>query len=492
MFFRTDPHIMKFGKPEFEIEEVHRCKKGLKKIASEIKRGRITAKKIRKLGVIRLGTMLVGSGNFGSLYTTDHPSVMARCWLPYTGGLIWLEGDHGLEHQQSWVVDLHRLQSIKQLSLLCFPVKQGSNQHSIDFRHTRFMHTYDVISIGLLCAHNTKVAGNDLLALTIALAIHDAFTPSCGDLMKFVNYEKYDEDEQLSTLMNHKPYLKMCEELGIKPEEPIRICQEKNGLLCQIRDFADTLAYTARDLSMFLEFFGMCPPPECGEHYEDPEDQLLLEEVYKYRQDNGDFALLWEDVETDSEGNLVFTDAERLHTFLRVRAIMFRILYYNRQTRNIEYLLGIRMVKLLLEENILGHNQFIGELSDENAIWWKIFETTGYNPSYLHNGALGMTYEFTSLELARRYVQKESNDQKCGLIYQWPSATKSKVNYWKVKCTDGRILPWGEAYPEQAAEIEKIMWQHHGWFVSIIHREHLHEIHPKYWDKLKQLEQSAL
>lgn len=470
----------------FDLQAIEICRQELGEAARRLEdRQKITGSLIENLGMITLGTMAIGSQEKGILCTGNN--MLAHGKLPFTSGVIWAEGHGGLEHQQENVIGLGRLRSIKQLSLLGFPVKQGQLSYAIGFGHTRFLHTYDVIAIGLICAHNVGVKGKDLLALNLALAMHDVFTPACGDLMKFIDGRAFDEDSQLSTLLNHEPYLKMCGDLGIKPEEPIRICQEKNGLLCQIRDLADTLGYTAQDLSVLLSFFEPKRFRKCPDCYEDPEEQLLLEEVYALRSD---FALLWENIETDSSGNLVFTDTERLYTFLRTRAILFRIIYYNQQTRNVEYLLGIRMIKLLIEKGILEYGQFISELSDEE-IWDKVKDETGYDPSHSHNGALGTTHKFSSLDLARRYVQKKSDENTCALIYKWPSATKSKVNYWRVKVKD-RTVPWGEAYPEKAAEIEKIMRQHDGYFVSLISFNHLHEISPLYWDELKQLEQSVL
>lgn len=455
----------------------------------------LTAELIHSHGAVRLGTMLVGSDTKAGLYTTDDDRVLARAPLPYTRGLMWLEGNEGLEHQHSWVVGLHRLQRIKQLSLLAFPVRQGQSTFALDFNHTRFMHTYDVITHGLLCAHNAQVVGKSLSALTIALVIHDLFTAACGDLMKFVNYKLFDEDARLSTLLSHKPYVDMCEKLGVDPKEPLCICQQKEGTLCQIRDFADTIAYTARDLSVFLGFFGRKLISEDLYLYEKPEDQLLFEELLEFRDDASDFALLWEDLITDEHGNLVFTNSERLEKFLRVRAILFRVLYYNRQTRNVEYLLGIRLVKILLEEGVLHYNLFQGEKSDEGSIWWKVFETTGYNPSFMHDGQVGMTCEFDSFDSAKRYVESvtsgAASKNTCGLIYKWPSQTKSKVNYWRVTTPSGVKL-WGEAFPEKAAGIESIMRLGDVYHVAVIKRKNLRHINQQYWLKLKGLELSVL
>ena len=138
----------------FNLKEIEKCIQGLKEISVTLPNNKkITSQIIQSHGAIRLGTMLIGSQ---TMYCTDHGDVLSRCHMPYTNGLVWYEGYGGLEHQHGSVVDISRLQNIKQLALLAFPVKQSYNSLTTDFRHTRFLHTYDVIAHGLLCAHNIR------------------------------------------------------------------------------------------------------------------------------------------------------------------------------------------------------------------------------------------------------------------------------------------------------------------------------------------------
>lgn len=481
----------------FRLGDFYECEGILSHVLAKVvpPETRITQELIGQYGAIALpGGVVIGSFRTNSnFYHTQSSAILGRSNLPYSE-LMWLEGVDSIPHQLCWVVGLARLNLIKQLSLLHFPVTQGMSISSGDFCHTRFLHTGDVVATGMLCAHNAAAAGKlklsrkDLIALCIALGIHDLFTPACGDMMKFIDPKRYDEDAQLTQLLESNPYVDMCDQLEIDPKEPVRICQEKKGVLCKIRDFADTLAYTARDLSMFLG----CPALREGapdEWYEGAEDQMLFEKVWRLQKTVQ--LTPWEDMYANEDGDLVFTDHQKLHDFLYIRACMFRLLYYNRQTRNIEYLLGIRLVRMLIEEGVLNHDLFLNSNVEDGTIWDKVRGTTGYNPGFLNNGQLGMTHLFHSLDTAKEFVAQEGNDQICGLIYQWPSATKSKVGFWKV-IKDGEEVFYNEAYPEDAAGIEKIMTLHKDYFVVLFRREHLHQIRPGYWAKLKQLENCVL
>ena len=473
----------------FDLRSFTECERSLGEISTKPQtEERVGYSLVERKEVIQLGDFLIGScWKNTELYTTEHDAVFARAIMPYNHGLAWFEGRDGLAHQLSWVVGLARLQGIKQLALLSLPVDEGVGSMSVGFNHTRHFHTYDVYALGLLCAQNAGIVGKDLLALRIALLIHDLFTPACGDLMKFVNYERYDEDNLLSELLKHENYLQLCQSLGIRPEEPIRICQEDTGILCAIRNFADTYAYTMRDLERFCPGSYNTRPQGW---YIDPIDEELFQRLCSL-QDNKRFrANAWEYLRVNGNGDLIITKPKALHDFLFIRACLFRILYYNRQTRNIEYLLGIRLVKILLEKGVLKHELF-HTFQGDTSIWLMVDNEIGYNPDSLHNGSLGNTHSFDSFEEASEFVRTNTDRNKCGLIYRWPSKTKTKVNTWKT-IKNRKELPWGIAYPEQASEIERIMTFHGGYFVAIFHRRQMHEIKDNYWEELKRLEHTLL
>lgn len=445
------------------------------------KNQRITSALLNERQAIIIGDFIL-SKNI-DLYTTDDQSVMARCHLPYTNGVAWFEGWDGLAHQQSWVTGLARLHNIKQLSLLGYPVGQGLPQFSMEFHHTRLVHTYDVYTIGMIIAHNLGICEKDFLALRLSLLNHDLFTPACGDLMKFVDRVKYDEDELLTQLLEDEHWIEMCRQLEIDPYEPVRIAQEKDGLLCGIRDFADTLAYVARDLFMFQGMY----PAQLSSWYEAPFDQMLEAELRGIESGPTPFDL-WQHVHRGENDTLVFDDSDKLYKFLFARACLFRLLYYHRQTRHVEYIIGIRMMKILLSKHILEEEDFFGHYGSDSTVLSKVQEETGYGPSGFHDGTLGETHAFENIEHARTYIGKiaKENPDVCGLIYTWPSATKSKVGLWSVY-QNGKEVPFNVAYPEKAERIEGLMKLQNGCFGAIINKNRLPYLKPTYWKLLRKL-----
>ena len=466
----------------FSLESAQSSELQLTELAQNIaKDQRITNTLLNERQAIIIGDFILSRNT--NLYTTHSQTVLARCHLPYTNGVAWFEGSEGIAHQQSWVTGLSRLSNIKQLSLLGYPVGQGLHQFSMEFNHTRLVHTYDVYAIGMIIAHNLGIRGKDFTALRLSLLNHDLFTPACGDLMKFVDRVKYDEDERLSQLLEDDHWIQMCRQLGINANEPIRIAQEKDGVLCTIRDFADTLAYVARDLFMFQGMY----PAQLSSWYEEPFDQMLEAELRGIESGPTPFDL-WQHVHRGENDNLVFDDSDKLHKFLFARACLFRLLYYHRQTRHVEYIIGIRMMKILLNREILKEEDFFGHWGSDSTVLSKVQEETGYSPSGLHDGTLGKTHAFENIEHARTYIGKivKHNPNVCGLIYTWPSATKSKVGLWSVY-KDGKESPFNVAHPEKAERIEGLMKLQNGCFGALINKKRLLYLKPKYWKLLREL-----
>lgn len=471
---------------EFSLEGFRRAERSLLGLGWPAShKERITRELIREKQRVVLGDFVLSDD--GHFYTTDDQQIFARCPLPYTGGVAWFEGTEGLAHQLNWLVGLARLQRIKQLSLLGPPVCQGELQTTLSFDHNRFVHTYDVYAIGMVIGHNVGVAGKDFLALRLSLLVHDLFTPACGDLMKFVDRNAYDEDALLDGLLTDPSWKSVCEGLGVDPREPIRIAQEKDGILCSVRDLADTLAYVARDLWKFHgDYRG-----SWRDWYEDEESKRLEDELRKVSADPKAL-MLWQNVQKGA-GSIVVDDHTALERFLFARACLFRLLYYHRQTRHIEYILGIRIVKILLSEGILSPADFFGSNGIDDLIWDKVDRVTGYLCYGLHHGDRGETRLFPTLEAAKEWVARscaESPDA-CGLIYTWPSATKSKVASWSV-VKGGREMPWSEAYPAKAKRIEEVMTLPKGYYAAVARRGRLPHIKEKYWQALRKLSQDVV
>jgi hypothetical protein len=417
---------------------------------------------------------------------TDDQSVLGRAYLPYHDGIFWLEADENLARGVQYALDLCRLFNVRQLSLLGYPVCQARRQMGHDFTHNRHIHTSDVYAIGLLLAHNLGVVGDDLTALRLALLIHDGFTPAGGDAMKFVDKDAFDEDARLSELLDDEAWIELCVRCGVFPELPIRICQEKDGLLAQIRDLADTLAYVSRDLHQLAGFTREKYVPAW---HEDDETRRLAAVLGQIASIPNAFTL-WESVRRSRDGrSIVVENHRRLETFLRARALLFRLLYYNRQARNVEYIIGIRLVQELMKDGLITVDDCIrsrGKCSIDELLWHFVEEQTGYNPDHWHRGQRGMTDTFQTLPEAKQNAMRWTTKHHCAIIYRWPSATKTKTSSWLVE-KGGVEMPWSEAYPNRSADIESIMHTPTCYWVARIHRDHLSRLRPAWWKRLHEL-----
>ena len=245
--------------------------------------------------------------------------------LPHTGvGYVVFSG--GLVEQIDEAFGWHRLNGVAQLGLIHDPTvsKDGWRQYPQTFRHTRYLHSLDVHAIATLIGRMVDLPDEQLLMLRVAAQSHDALTPAGGDSIKAIDSDAFDEDGHYPDLFKRPEWKKFRDGYGLSETELAKIILGQ-GLLGSILDVSDKLAYVGRDLEKFL--------------YQNPTGQSAWEDhgdVYDHittiLNDNHYPCSVWE-CTCLVNGELVFTDSERLADFLCMRALMFKILYNNASAR---------------------------------------------------------------------------------------------------------------------------------------------------------------
>jgi hypothetical protein len=193
-----------------------------------------------------------------------------------------------------------------------------------------------------------------MTTLRIAAQSHDALTPAGGDTMKPLNPGAFDEDANYQQLFKRPGVLAWLKNCGVCPEK-LSLTILGHGLLGNILDIADKLAYTGTDTHHFLA--RNWPKYFAWENFGDAYDRiqsLLKANPYP--------CSIWECTE-QRNGELVFTDTARLADFLRLRSLMFSILYCNAASRFMEAGLITEVASILYQDGILNPKNLL-EMTD--------------------------------------------------------------------------------------------------------------------------------
>lgn len=273
--------------------------------------------------------------------------------------------DSGLLLESLREFGMYRLMNIPQLARLNDPDNAPENSVRADnFNHTRFAHSLDVCALASVIGYNAKLNTAQITALQIGTATHDVLTPAGGDTTKIIDRMAFDEDLHYPSHLQSEKVRSFCDENEIDASLILDTVVGK-GLLSDIRDFADKLAYTARDLDHFI-----APADLLFKKTEMLPSRKPILDYMATLPNNGAGALnLWQDVKV-IDGKMVVTDADKLYAFLKIRALMFRQLYTNPKARYNEALLYSSLMKYLYSESILTRRNMIdpdkGEAYDQN------------------------------------------------------------------------------------------------------------------------------
>jgi len=366
--------------------------------------------------------------------------------FPYMG-FGYVIADSGIASEATQVFNLHRLHSIKQLSFLHDPVGTENDLkiNGLLFDHSRYCHVLDTYTVANLIDANLGINGSVGNTLGTTAISHDALTPAGGDSVKLIDPQAFDEDAHYPELLDGPAWNKYREQFGIDRELLIQTILGK-GFLGRILDIADKSSYLARDVNAYL---GTATPQRDARnvHYYTIAD-MVINDPY--------ICAVWESARR-YDGTLVFGNAERLGRFLKLRALMFRALYYNPYSRFFEYLIGKGVVKYLYmngqvtREDLLKHEDYWLERKIDEVL-----------------GAFMMLRACTSLESARveehrdmdaakrRAAEFESNPSVIVILDDFFPTTSDGTRKFMVR-NGRRVEVFADAFPKQAEEIAGIM-----------------------------------
>lgn len=360
-------------------------------------------------------------------------------------GLCYMVEEGGLCEEAMRVLNLWRLQQVNQLGFLQAPWVSMTNQSFVGkLTHTtRWVHSLDVMCIGSVIAHNLGLEGRELNTQRLALFSHDRGTPAGGDSVKLIDLVAFDEDANYERLLHERTDRKAWQDLKAKwdiDEKELLQAILNKGLMGQVLDIADKLAYVARDIETCMNVFVS----------EGDEDVYIgMKALDELRREHRDLCGVWDAVRRDAD-DPVFADAGRLIAFLKARIVLFRELYYHPRARFGEYLISRVLVKRLYDDGILTRDQLL-EMGD-GELETHLQQAYGGHNILRSLSLKSQMRSFATREEAATFKRElEQGGETFSLMENHLNAIKPGTHFL-VDCPGGP-KPLSEAYPGDAQEL---------------------------------------
>ncbi len=219
------------------------------------------------------------------------------------------------------------------------------------------------------------------------------------------------------------------------------------GILGQCLDLADKTSYIARDLEAFVRG--------------SPTSLLRCQNANLYTlstfpENHQNCCALWESVSI-VDGKLVILDTDRLAHFLKLRAFLFRELYYNPFSRFFEYLIGKGAIKIMYTKGDITAEELLQH--DDAWLNSKIehFFETRYILEKFHNLERARLEEQNTLEDAyKRAAEFDGDPNIIAIVDDFKCVSSDGIDRFLVKHKEA-IVPFSVARPVEARMIRDLM-----------------------------------
>jgi len=358
----------------------------------------------------------------------------------------------GLVEEIDEVFGLHRLNGVAQLGLLHDPtiLENGWRQYPMPFPQTRYVHSLDVHAIATLIGKMLDLSEEKLRTLRVAGQSHDALTPAGGDTTKGIDRKGFDEDVHYPDLFLREGWKELRSRYGLSEAELVQTILGK-GLLGSILDVSDKLAYVGRDLDKFL---GHNPTGQAAwENF-----GATYYRIVAILNQNPYPCSVWDCVELIN-GEMVFTNAERLADFLLMRSLMFKILYNNASARFYEAGFGEEVASVLYGQGVLTKKSLLAmtDIELSRVIGRELGIKEYYHGVNLTGTENPRVLEFETkrqaLAFQRQLVLEEPRAMMHYELVRSPST--SCLQNFKV-LHNGNVMAFKQACPQQAYDVVSI------------------------------------
>jgi len=352
------------------------------------------------------------------------------------------------------------------------------SRHYNGASHSRSLHAYLAGILNELVLRKHGASERDIHLGILAGLLHDIAMPPFSDEGKLACPDELEEEDNIGFILERGSFDSLFSDYKVSRQDVVDAVHGK-GLVGQLMNSngidIDKIAYLAFDIS---QTYGDLNRPKMKLSY--PNEYLipkfaiagvagesdmitfkreasaldtLAEQLYQdLWGEFEEFALddpypcdIWEDIEI-RDGQIVYTSPDRVHRFLKIRALMFNKIYFAPENRARKVVFG-EIFRQMWERGILAKDNMLemGDIEFE-----QLYEQSGYDPLlFRHMGMLD--FPIREIQVARREdVIDEVADKKGHVVKEWQPFNPA-VRTLTVK--DGQVVYFDEGYPELAQEI---------------------------------------
>ena len=355
--------------------------------------------------------------------------------LPFSSLVGWIyEGESIVRAER--IFPMGRLQSIRTLSLLSRTLEASPNPLiALEQPQTRYAHSLLVARTLEAIMRANSFEEKDINIAIAAALLHDIATPALGDATKKVDEEHLHEEKFWKEMLDDgsRKYLEQIS----ATEDQIDDIINNRGIIGQLLDISDRISYTMTDLL-----------------------RSGVNDMEGFRDDLGD---IFQDVRVDHETQEVyFEDPQRLGDFLKVRSWLFENVYIDPKNQGADFVFAKLLKPLYTSDpndksvNLTPHT--LRTMKDQELIDYLTKKYQNDPNSPFANPALWfpLSKRFDKYEDAQSEADNISSNPNyellgIGLNQEFNPSTK-----YRIKSESGEIIEYRQAYPEIAAQIERV------------------------------------
>lgn len=385
--------------------------------------------------------------------------------LPYSG-LSWsLPPENEVYPYIHYFIPIERLAGIRQLGFLSYSGEAPERFFFKPYPHQREDHTWGVTMTADEIGKRSGLGATELTTLRFSALLHDIASPAGGDAIKAIDPEALGEEIHWGDVVGIKGK-RLIGKRGVNLNDIDKTIQNE-GTLGQILDVADRITYVMKDLYSLL-----------GPHQTRINSDYYLLNLRSILAKNPQIGNIYKEVHIEQDtGDIFFENPDNLFNLLSLRAYLHRDVYLYPTNLGRDMLVGelVRPFYSRLDGSKLTPRK-LREMEDTQLMQYLYAQYKGIVDVGSPDGFLHPDL-FTKILINQypKYIKTQSLEDAAREAHELESQGLTILGQREIKpfkagtnykvAVGSNILPFSEADPARARELEDIPEQASGVYV---------------------------